>query len=80
MMLVSSRWSAHVLAVIGMPTSVGPLFVLVTSVETVTHRVILETKADAVPWAGLEDEICALVLRYLIGHSPQVEEPAQALG
>jgi len=55
-------------------------FVLVTSVETVTHRVILESKADAVPWAGLEDEICALVLRYLIGHSPQVEEPAQALG
>jgi AcrR family transcriptional regulator len=44
-------------------------FVLVTCVETLTHRFILDFEGDDIPWEALEDEICAVVLRYLIGHS-----------
>lgn len=42
-------------------------FVLVASVEATTHRAVLERPHDLTS-RHLEDEICALVLRYLTGH------------
>lgn len=42
---------------------------LVTAVEAITHRVVLEAP-DRLASPELEDEICALVSRYLIGHAP----------
>ncbi len=42
-------------------------FVLVASVEATAHSTLLERPSDLTSKA-LEDEICALVLRYLIGH------------
>ncbi len=42
-------------------------FVLVASVEATTHRAVLERPED-LKSTELEDEICALVLRYLTGH------------
>lgn len=50
-------------------------FVLVASVEATTHRAVLERPNDLKSKA-LEDELCALVLRYLTGHAGRV--PAQA--
>lgn len=44
-------------------------FVLCTAVESITHRGILELDDEGIPWQSLEDEICAFVLRYLIGSS-----------
>jgi AcrR family transcriptional regulator len=41
-------------------------FVLVTAVEAVTHRAVME-RPEALRSRSLEDEICALVLRYLVG-------------
>jgi AcrR family transcriptional regulator len=43
-------------------------FVLVASVEATTHRAVLERPGD-LSSTLLEDEICALVLRYLTGHA-----------
>jgi AcrR family transcriptional regulator len=42
-------------------------FVLVASVEATTHRAVLE-RPRYLKSKPLEDEICALVLRYLTGH------------
>jgi AcrR family transcriptional regulator len=41
-------------------------FVLVTAVEAITHRAVVERPEELTSQA-LEDEICALVLRYLLG-------------
>lgn len=49
-------------------------FVLVASVEATTHRAVLE-RPRYLKSQPLEDEICALVLRYLTGHAG----PAPAL-
>ena len=43
-------------------------FLLVASVEATTHRALLE-RPSALTSRALEDEICALVLRYLTGHA-----------
>lgn len=43
-------------------------FVLVTAVEAITHRAVL-TAPERLTSGALEDEICALVLRYLLGTS-----------
>jgi AcrR family transcriptional regulator len=42
-------------------------FVLVSAVEAVTHRAVLERDRDP---RAFEEEICALVLRYLVGDAP----------
>ena len=41
-------------------------FVLVTAVESITHRAVLGAP-ERLNSSALEDEICALVLRYLLG-------------
>jgi AcrR family transcriptional regulator len=50
-------------------------FVLVASVEATTHRAVLE-RPEYLRSPSLEDEICALVLRYLTGRDGPA--PAQA--
>lgn len=44
-------------------------FVLVATVESITHRVLLGP-VEYLESGALVDEICAVVLRYLLGHNP----------
>lgn len=44
-------------------------YVLVSAVEAITHRALIESPHD-VRWDAMEREICSLILRYLRGAAP----------
>ena len=43
-------------------------FVLVSAVESVTHAALLNVEEE-IPLDALVDEVCALILRYLLGEA-----------
>ena len=49
-------------------------YVLVSAVEAVTHRALLEDP-HAVPWESMERELCSHILRNLRGHAPDDPVP-----